>query len=492
MRYIHRFKVSNPFLVTRSNNKKMDEDYKIVSISSNKSVSEVQIKDEEKEETKSSEWVLIEIIGKSFMNHQVRKMIATCIDFARRKDVILSKEVILKQQEKAREIAKLKLKTKLTIQQQKLKLESENNLNNKSLNVLDIDNEATLKSTLDAYRIKVPMLPGIGLYLDRSSFKEYNQVLHEKSTWKKTLFMKNKKFNDTKDNFNQAHIKAWMNKHVVSWEESDILYEDDNEYKSNINTTIKSNMLLDGRGSKTVYIDVRNEDEIQNKPCLPHPYVKLPLNSLLKEDSKNIIPLSELPKEKDTRIVVFCQHGIRAGKAKEILEMKYGFTNVVNGGGINDVISNIQNTQESETSNNQEEVNKGVMRRMMQGHVVKGEGTEEGNVTNHYNTTQYERTSYKRIRKVIENLKLYKSNVIWPHIFKHSSYTFIKWMYDMHKDPLTYSVEHIPQPKSNKMRLDRNNLVVYENTEELLKLRANLTAEREKRRAANKNRGKRR
>ncbi len=56
------------------------------------------------------------------------------------------------------------------------------------------------------------------------------------------------------------------------------------------------------------------------------------------------IPLAEIEQKinlfgsKDRNIIVYCRTGNRSGKAKEILE-RYGFKNVINGGGLNDMKS---------------------------------------------------------------------------------------------------------------------------------------------------------
>jgi phage shock protein E len=55
------------------------------------------------------------------------------------------------------------------------------------------------------------------------------------------------------------------------------------------------------------------------------------------------IPLSDLDKnlqifgDKEMKIIVYCRTGNRSGQAKSILE-KNGFTNVINGGGLSDML----------------------------------------------------------------------------------------------------------------------------------------------------------
>ncbi|MDH5299800.1 MAG: rhodanese-like domain-containing protein [Gammaproteobacteria bacterium] len=48
--------------------------------------------------------------------------------------------------------------------------------------------------------------------------------------------------------------------------------------------------------------------------------------------------LAEFGNDKNAPIVVYCAAGVRAGKAKDILESN-GFTNVVNGGGYEDMMA---------------------------------------------------------------------------------------------------------------------------------------------------------
>ena len=47
--------------------------------------------------------------------------------------------------------------------------------------------------------------------------------------------------------------------------------------------------------------------------------------------------LSEFGDDKSTAIIVYCGSGMRSGKAKQVLENS-GFSNVVNGGGISDML----------------------------------------------------------------------------------------------------------------------------------------------------------
>jgi tRNA U38,U39,U40 pseudouridine synthase TruA len=340
MRYINRFKTSDPFIVSSSS-------YKICEVSSIKENNSINANEKTSTSSSSSssganhesEWLLVEVVGKSFMHHQIRKMLATVVDFSRRKDTIMSKGVIQKLKEKAREIAKAKLKTK----------------GNKSIlddveeesdsNRLNDDNKDTLMSTFEGYRMKTSLLPAIGLYLDRAYFEEYNKVLKEKCNFKKDWLMRREKY-DHSDNGNLAHIVSWKNKHEVKWEPEG------------------------------------DEDEMQ-------------------VDDTSSVSMKERPK------------------------------------------------------------------------------------------TDYEMTQNLKRKKISEALQEFKSTVVWPHIFKQaeSSQDFVRWLDVMDHSPLDYSAEVVSKPISNKLRLDRKNLLLYENTEELVELTTQLNEEREKRRAANK-RGK--
>jgi len=324
MRYINRFKTSDPFIVSSSS-------HKVCEVASIKDSNSINANYE-------SEWLLVEVVGKSFMHHQIRKMLATVVDFSRREDTIMSKGVIQKLKEKAREIAKAKLKTKGSKSiLDEVEEESDSNR-------LNDDNKDTLMSTFEGYRMKTSLFPAVGLYLDRAYFEEYNKVLKEKCNFKKDWLMRREKY-DHSDNGNLAHIVSWKNKHEVKWEPE-------------------------------------GEDEMQ-------------------VDDTSSLAIKERPK------------------------------------------------------------------------------------------TDYEMTQNLKRKKISEALQEFKSTVVWPHIFKQaeSSQAFVRWLDVMDHSPLDYSAEVVPKPISNKLRLDRKNLLLYENTEELVELTTQLNEEREKRRAASQ-RGK--
>ena len=79
--------------------------------------------------------------------------------------------------------------------------------------------------------------------------------------------------------------------------------------------------------SETIVIDVRSKEEwetghVEQAHHIPHTEIA--------------DRISEVTENKDSKIVVYCAVGGRAGKAKTSLE-ELGFTNVENGGGYDDV-----------------------------------------------------------------------------------------------------------------------------------------------------------
>lgn len=101
--------------------------------------------------------------------------------------------------------------------------------------------------------------------------------------------------------------------------------------------------------SKTVYLDVRRNDEIEEKRLEEKPFLHAVCTL---EDCTELIEKIELAqnmlyvvpgtddfsalRDKSTPVIVFCRSGRRAGKAKEQLE-GMGYLNVINGGSIEDV-----------------------------------------------------------------------------------------------------------------------------------------------------------
>ncbi len=76
-----------------------------------------------------------------------------------------------------------------------------------------------------------------------------------------------------------------------------------------------------------VYIDVRTDEEYneKHKPGAIHHNIELMMDGKFPD------------LEKDTPVVLYCRSGGRAGRAKTLMQ-NAGFTNVTNGGGLDDVI----------------------------------------------------------------------------------------------------------------------------------------------------------
>lgn len=79
--------------------------------------------------------------------------------------------------------------------------------------------------------------------------------------------------------------------------------------------------------SGALIVDVRTPDEFASAQF--HGAINIPLSEL----DKNL----QLFGDKEMKIVVYCRTGNRSGQAKNILE-KNGFTNVINGGGLSDML----------------------------------------------------------------------------------------------------------------------------------------------------------
>lgn len=99
--------------------------------------------------------------------------------------------------------------------------------------------------------------------------------------------------------------------------------------------------------SSTVYVDVRDEHETLKPPYLKRPFVQVPIRTL--GDASAIRKSKEIMAiEKSTPIVVFSGlFGFRAQRAKATM-VKMGFTNVCNGGSINDVLDAVHYQENKE------------------------------------------------------------------------------------------------------------------------------------------------
>jgi len=105
----------------------------------------------------------------------------------------------------------------------------------------------------------------------------------------------------------------------------------------NVASTTKLCKIVDD--DRTFYIDVRTSGEVERPPFLRRQFVHLPV--AIPDSSKDIedgIKSGVIPNDKSTPIVVFSGWvGLRANFAKKAL-VKKGYTEVVNGGGIRDVL----------------------------------------------------------------------------------------------------------------------------------------------------------
>ena len=92
----------------------------------------------------------------------------------------------------------------------------------------------------------------------------------------------------------------------------------------------------------TLYIDVRTPGEVATPPTLPPelPCLNIPCTAADASSLAAAASASELPGDRGAPILVFCKAGSRAAKAREVL-LGLGFRNVVNGGGIGDVLSGL-------------------------------------------------------------------------------------------------------------------------------------------------------
>ena len=89
----------------------------------------------------------------------------------------------------------------------------------------------------------------------------------------------------------------------------------------------------------TVVLDVRTDDEIaQGKLEELNENVEWTKTGCSRTECPALeLDPSKFVKSKDTTVVVYCKSGARANRAKIVLE-KHGYTNVLNGGGLSDML----------------------------------------------------------------------------------------------------------------------------------------------------------
>jgi len=83
-------------------------------------------------------------------------------------------------------------------------------------------------------------------------------------------------------------------------------------------------------GGKAIVLDVRTPEEYGED------HIATAKNVPVDELDKRLAEVDKLVKDKAQPIVVYCAAGKRAARAKQTLEAA-GYTNVVNGGGLNDL-----------------------------------------------------------------------------------------------------------------------------------------------------------
>lgn len=107
------------------------------------------------------------------------------------------------------------------------------------------------------------------------------------------------------------------------------------EYELKAKSAAKSAAAL--LSPNTIYIDVRSAEEIS---ALRLPRLCLHIPCTVKDASLIRANASKLPADRTATIVVFCRSGMRAARALTTLE-RMGYTNVINGGGAQDLIDAI-------------------------------------------------------------------------------------------------------------------------------------------------------
>ena len=94
----------------------------------------------------------------------------------------------------------------------------------------------------------------------------------------------------------------------------------------------KDNVKKAASDPRVVFLDVRSKAEIANASLkTDKPVVHAECGAL-----DDCTALDQLPKKKDSPIIVFCASGKRASNAKQILNSR-GYVNVLNAGGLGDL-----------------------------------------------------------------------------------------------------------------------------------------------------------
>ena len=89
----------------------------------------------------------------------------------------------------------------------------------------------------------------------------------------------------------------------------------------------------------TVVLDVRTEEEIAEAKLETPDGVEWTKTGCTRTECPALeIDAAQFVKDKDATVVVYCASGARANRAKITLESQ-GYTNVLNGGGLNDILA---------------------------------------------------------------------------------------------------------------------------------------------------------
>jgi phage shock protein E len=123
----------------------------------------------------------------------------------------------------------------------------------------------------------------------------------------------------------QPHSRGFLNMNFIS----DMFYE----LRSNsLGFASKDEVKAAAAKPNAVFLDVRGEAEIAAASLnVGKPVILATCTSV-----DDCPALNQLPKDKDTPVIVFCASGKRASNAQQVLESK-GYSNVLNAGGLSDL-----------------------------------------------------------------------------------------------------------------------------------------------------------
>jgi phage shock protein E len=121
------------------------------------------------------------------------------------------------------------------------------------------------------------------------------------------------------------HHRSYLEMNLLS----DIFYD---LRANSLGFSSKDEVKVAASNPKAVFLDVRSQAEIDAASLdIDKPVIYATCSS-----ADACPALGQLPKSKDTPVIVFCASGKRASAAKQVLESK-GYTNVLNAGGLGDL-----------------------------------------------------------------------------------------------------------------------------------------------------------